>query len=96
MLPRPGFPYYEALAARCNLEIRHFDLLPEKGWEVDLDSVEALADENTVAIVIINPGNPCGSVLSYQHLKMVISFIYFAFTSFFSHDFNCPLLGLKS
>ncbi|KAA8526347.1 hypothetical protein F0562_008450 [Nyssa sinensis] len=71
LLPRPGFPYYEARAAYDHLEVRHFDLLPEKGWEVDLDAVEALADENTVAMVIINPGNPCGNVFTYQHLMKV-------------------------
>lgn len=71
LLPRPGFPYYEARAAHCHLEVRHFDLLPEKGWEVDLDAVEALADENTVALVIINPGNPCGNVYTYQHLQKI-------------------------
>ncbi|KAJ8749186.1 hypothetical protein K2173_018657 [Erythroxylum novogranatense] len=71
LLPKPGFPYYEARATYCHLEFRHFDLLPDKGWEVDLEAVEALADENTVAMVIINPGNPCGNVFSYQHLKKV-------------------------
>lgn len=71
LVPRPGFPYYEAVAAISNLEVRHFDLLPGKGWEVDLEAVEALADDNTVAIVVINPGNPCGNVYSYGHLKQV-------------------------
>ncbi|OIT02593.1 PREDICTED: tyrosine aminotransferase-like [Nicotiana attenuata] len=71
LLPRPGFPYYEARAVFSNLEMRHFDLLPESEWEVDLNAVESLADENTVAIVIINPGNPCGNVYTYQHLKEV-------------------------
>ncbi|CAK9168544.1 unnamed protein product, partial [Ilex paraguariensis] len=71
LLPRPGFPYYEARCRYSHLEFRHFDLLPEKGWEVDLDQVEALADENTVAMVIVNPGNPCGNVFTYQHLKKV-------------------------
>lgn len=71
LLPRPGYPYYEARAACSYLEVRHFDLVPEKGWEVDLDVVVALADENTVAIVIINPGNPCGNVFSYEHLKKI-------------------------
>lgn len=71
LLPRPGFPIYELCATFRNLEIRYFDLIPEKGWEVDLNSVEALADHNTVAVVIINPGNPCGNVYSYQHLKKI-------------------------
>ncbi|KAI3736099.1 hypothetical protein L6452_15632 [Arctium lappa] len=71
LLPKPGYPYYEAFAQSCHLEVRHFDLLPEKDWEVDLDAVEALADENTAAMVIINPGNPCGNVFTYQHLQKV-------------------------
>ncbi|KAL6205785.1 hypothetical protein ACLB2K_023037 [Fragaria x ananassa] len=71
LLPRPGFPIYELCSAFRNLEVRHFDLLQDCGWEVDLDAVEALADQNTVAMVIINPGNPCGNVYSYQHLEMI-------------------------
>uniref|UniRef100_A0A6N2NF95 Aminotransferase class I/classII large domain-containing protein n=1 Tax=Salix viminalis TaxID=40686 RepID=A0A6N2NF95_SALVM len=71
LLPRPGFPIYELCAAFRSLEVRHFDLLPEKGFEADLDAIAALADQNTVALVIINPGNPCGNVYSYQHLKKV-------------------------
>ena len=77
LLPRPGFPYYEARAACSRLEVRHFDLLPEKGWEVNLEAVEALADQNTVAMVIINPGNPCGNVYSHQHLEKVSSITFF-------------------
>ncbi|MCL7038836.1 hypothetical protein MKW94_002219 [Papaver nudicaule] len=71
LIPKPGYPHYDACALYHNLQVRHFDLLPEKAWEVDLDAVEALADENTVAIVIINPGNPCGNVYTYEHLNKV-------------------------
>ncbi|CBI21885.3 unnamed protein product, partial [Vitis vinifera] len=71
LLPRPGYPFYESHAAANHLEFRHFDLLPEKGWEVDLEGVKALADENTVAMVIINPGNPCGNIFTHEHLKKV-------------------------
>jgi tyrosine aminotransferase len=53
------------------MEFRRFNLLPEKGWEVDLDQVEQLADENTVAIVLISPNNPCGNVYTYDHLEKV-------------------------
>ncbi|GKF71533.1 tyrosine/nicotianamine aminotransferase, pyridoxal phosphate-dependent transferase, partial [Tanacetum coccineum] len=51
--------------------VRHYDLLPEKGWDVDLDGVKALANSNTVAIVLINPGNPCGNVFTFDHMKKV-------------------------
>ncbi|KAK4782285.1 hypothetical protein SAY86_016387 [Trapa natans] len=71
LLPRPGFPIYELCASFRHLEVRHFDLLPERGWEVDLEGVESLADHNTVAMVIINPGNPCGNVYSQHHLRKI-------------------------
>ncbi|KAL6283544.1 hypothetical protein ACE6H2_014473 [Prunus campanulata] len=71
LLPRPGFPIYELCSAFRHLEVRNFDLLEENAWEVDLDAVEALADHNTVAMVIVNPGNPCGNVYSYQHLEKI-------------------------
>ncbi|XP_020229425.1 probable aminotransferase TAT2 isoform X2 [Cajanus cajan] len=71
LLPKPGYPHYDLRATRSLLEIRHYDLLPKRGWEVDLDSLEALADENTVAIVIISPSSPCGNVFTYEQLKRV-------------------------
>ncbi|XP_072980285.1 nicotianamine aminotransferase 1-like [Typha angustifolia] len=71
LLPRPGYLFYEARASVNGLEARYFDLLPENGWEVDLSGVEELADENTIAMVIVNPGNPCGNVFSYDHLAKV-------------------------
>ncbi|KAL6330496.1 hypothetical protein AAG906_040426 [Vitis piasezkii] len=56
LLPRPGYALYEAHAAANHLEFRRFDLLPEK---------------EHFAMVIINPGNPCGNVFTHQHLKKV-------------------------
>ncbi|KAL9322437.1 hypothetical protein ACSQ67_010490 [Phaseolus vulgaris] len=71
LLPKPGYPQYELRASHCHLEVRHFDLLPERGWEVDLESLENLADQNTVALVLISPSSPCGNVFAYEHLKRV-------------------------
>ena len=71
LLPRPGFPRYETLLAYKGIEARHYDLVPERGWEVDLEQFEALADSNTVAMVIINPCNPCGTIFSHDHLTKV-------------------------
>ncbi|KAI3812082.1 hypothetical protein L1987_16786 [Smallanthus sonchifolius] len=85
LLPKPCFPYYDVFAQTFGLEVRFFDLLPEKKWEVDLDSVIAVADENTVGKVIINPGNPCGNVFTYSHLKKVHMCSY-SIDFLFGHD----------
>ncbi|KAF5480047.1 hypothetical protein F2P56_000822 [Juglans regia] len=71
LLPRPGYPFYNARASLSHLQVRHYDLRSEQDWEIDLEAVQALADDNTVAIVVISPGNPCGNVFTYQHLKQV-------------------------
>ncbi|GMP74629.1 hypothetical protein CsSME_00031999 [Camellia sinensis var. sinensis] len=99
LLPRPGFPIYELCAAFRHLEVRHFDLLPKKDWEVDLDAVEALADHNTAAMVIINPGNPCGNVYTYPHLKkfmasLLLGLILLCRWEFLVQLFQFPRLAL--
>ncbi|GLJ16173.1 hypothetical protein SUGI_0270070 [Cryptomeria japonica] len=71
LLPRPGFPVYETVCGYNGIEIRFYDLVPEKNWEVDLDQIEALADDKTIAMVIINPSNPCGAVFDYEHLLKI-------------------------
>ncbi|XP_073133830.1 probable aminotransferase TAT2 [Henckelia pumila] len=71
LLPKPCFPIYGLCAAFRNIEVRYFDLLSDDGWEVDLHAVEELTDHNTTAMVIINPGNPCGNVYTYQHLEEI-------------------------
>lgn len=82
LLPKPGYPAYEALSVLNHLEVRHFDLVQEKDWEVDLNGLQKLADDKTVGMVIINPGNPCGNVYTRDHLKEVsevISIYYYGF-----------------
>ncbi|KAI6697324.1 hypothetical protein NL676_017443 [Syzygium grande] len=58
-------------AALCVPKVRYFDLLPNEGWEVSLERAEDVADANTIAMVIINLGNLCGTVFNYQHLKEI-------------------------
>lgn len=37
-----------------------------------MKSLESQIDEDTVAIVINNPSNPCGSVFSKKHLQEIL------------------------
>lgn len=73
LIPRPGFSIYRTLAIGHGISVRSYDLLPERGWEADLQQMEALIDENTVGMVVTNPSNPCGSVFMKDHLKDIIA-----------------------
>ena len=59
------------MCLHAGLEPRYYDLLPERNWEVDVAQLDSLADEDTVALLICNPGNPCGQVFSEVHLREV-------------------------
>ena len=48
-------------------------MLPNQDWEVDLDHMESLIDDNTAAIIVNSPSNPCGSVFSPAHLKQILA-----------------------
>ncbi|XP_054730108.1 tyrosine aminotransferase [Anastrepha obliqua] len=69
LVPRPGFCLYKTLADGLDIEIRYYDLLPERRWEADLRQLESLIDDKTAALLINNPSNPCGSVFSQKHLE---------------------------
>jgi len=68
LVPRPGFPLYKTLSTLIGIEIRYYDLLPEKNWQIDLADLESKIDLYTSAIIYNNPSNPCGSVFSKQHI----------------------------
>ncbi|XP_012286890.1 tyrosine aminotransferase [Orussus abietinus] len=72
LIPRPGFSIYRTLAEGLGITVKSYNLRPELGWEIDLDDLEAQIDESTVAIVINNPSNPCGSVFGRDHLLDVL------------------------
>lgn len=73
LIPKPGFSIYGTLAEGFNIECRSYRLIPEKNWEIDLKHLEMLIDENTSAIIVTNPSNPCGSVFSKQHILEILA-----------------------
>ncbi|XP_050709914.1 tyrosine aminotransferase-like [Eriocheir sinensis] len=72
LVPRPGFPIYRTLAEGLGVVVKDYNLLPERNWEVDLEMLEACIDEQTAAIVVNNPSNPCGSVYTRAHLLGIL------------------------
>eukprot|EP00439_Symbiodinium_sp_Y106_P052070 s1657_g6.t4 len=73
LLPRPGFPLYSVLCEYHGVEVRYYDLLPDCGWQCDIGGIAKLVDENTCALLLNNPSNPCGAVFTREHLVAVLS-----------------------
>lgn len=73
LMPKPGFPIYRTLAESIGVNVKTYDLIPEKGWQIDLKHLESQIDSNTAAIILNNPSNPCGSVYDEKHLRGFLS-----------------------
>jgi len=72
LVPSPGYPLYNALLSRLIGEARPYLLDEDNAWQPDISHIEKQIDENTRAIVIINPNNPTGAVYSEDTLRQVI------------------------
>lgn len=71
LIPRPCFPLYEVLAAYYGIECRHYELNASSGWRCDPVELGQLADAQTAAILVCNPGNPTGACFSAAHLREI-------------------------
>ena len=80
MIPIPQYPLYSASLALYGGQMVGYYLDEERGWQPDLEVLEesfvrARKEGITpVALVVINPGNPTGAVLSKESVRMAISF----------------------
>lgn len=74
LLPRPGFSLYATICGHLGVEVRYYDLLPERNWEADLTQAASLVDGKTRAMLVNNPSNPNGSNFSLAHLEAIVGF----------------------
>lgn len=72
LIPRPGFPLYKTLASVYGVNYKQYNLNANSNWSIDLEHLESLIDDQTAAIVINNPSNPCGSVFPREHLMEIL------------------------
>ncbi len=73
LVPEPFYPNYSTMAYTCGAEIRPVPTRPEEGYHfASREKVEAAITPRTRAILITNPGNPTGVVLTRQEMEMLV------------------------
>jgi len=75
LVPSPTYPSHataEAMHAGCNFI--SYSLDPENNWEPDLEEIENKVkyNDHVVAILVINPNNPTGSVYERETLEKIV------------------------
>ncbi|XP_042242694.1 alanine aminotransferase 1-like isoform X1 [Homarus americanus] len=81
MIPIPQYPLYSATIAEFDLHQIGYYLNESTNWGLDISELERAYDEakevsNPKALVVINPGNPTGNVLTKENIQGVIKFAY--------------------
>lgn len=74
VLPNPGFPMNDAVAESLGLEIRHYTMRPEDGFQVDLDEIQRLTDRQTKFVLVNSPHNPTGAVVAESEMQALHDF----------------------
>jgi tyrosine aminotransferase len=71
LIPKPCWNYTTWICG-SGIEVQFYNLDPSEDWNIDLNHLESLINDKTRAILINNPGNPCGNVFSKEHLIDVL------------------------
>lgn len=79
MIPIPQYPLYSASLAEYNMDQVGYYLAEERNWALDVSELERAYDaakekSDIKAIVLINPGNPTGQVLTRENIEAVVKF----------------------
>lgn len=79
MVPIPQYPLYSATIAEYGMHMIGYYLDEDNQWSLNIDQLKKAIESSKQscvpkAIVVINPGNPTGSVLTEQNIKDIIKF----------------------
>lgn len=72
IIPEPYYPNYGTFISAAGGKICALPTRPEDGYTyADRDAFEKLITPNTRALIITNPGNPTGTVLSEREMRLI-------------------------
>jgi len=60
LVPQPGYPLFDYLAALDDVRIRPVSLVYDYGWQIDPESFRRAMTPATRAIMLVHPNNPTG------------------------------------
>ena len=72
IIPEPFYPNYSTFVTLTGATVRPITTKPEEGYRFAVrERVEACINERTRAIMFTNPGNPTGTVLTEEELRLM-------------------------
>ncbi len=72
LIPEPFYPNYNTMVLTCGASIHPVPTAPEKAYHYAVrEQIEAEINDRTRALLITNPGNPTGTVLTRGEMQML-------------------------
>lgn len=72
IIPEPFYPNYDTFVNTAGGKITPLTTSPETGYHyADRAKIEAVITDRTRSIMMSNPGNPCGTVLTTEEMRMI-------------------------
>lgn len=73
LIPEPFYPNYNTMVRTCGASIHPIPTSPHEGYHyADREKIEREINEHTRAIMVTNPGNPTGVVLTPEEMRMIV------------------------
>ena len=69
----PTYKQVWGLALNNGHAVNSFRMLPEAGWALDIDDLNAKVKDKTKIIALVNPNNPTGYILTPHEMEAVVA-----------------------
>ena len=75
LAPGPHYPPYMAYPQMVGAVTEEYRLDPDNGWKVDIDDIRSRMDNDVRMLVLINPNNPTGAILSPSEIDEILRIV---------------------
>ena len=72
LVPDPAWAGYDAMLAEANVRAVRYPLLAERGWQPDLEALEAAVTPRTTVLLMNSPSNPGGAVFPGETIERMV------------------------
>ena len=85
LAPGPHYPPYMAYPQVYGGKTVEYRLDPDNGWSIDMEDLRSKMNDKVKLLVLINPNNPTGNVISEDELDSIIDLV--------SNYENCTIIS---
>jgi len=75
LAPGPHYPPYMAYPQMVGAVTEEYRLDPDNGWKVDIDDIRMRMGNDVRMLVLINPNNPTGAILSPSEVDEILKIV---------------------